>query len=116
LEVALTSAAAVAEPTDPENGAVEGEESEVVEDADAPAGPSPAEEAAFQAEENGDVDVLPVALRSEPEEPEPIVKGELPALDDLIKRIPAEVLETMEELFRAKFVKVERVAKKHLKR
>lgn len=104
------------EPADPENETAEGEESAVVEDAEAPAGPSPDEEAALQAEENGDVDVMPVALRSEPEEPEPIVKGELPAMDDLIKRIPAEVLDTMEELFRAKFVKVERVAKKHLKR
>ena len=88
----------------------------MLEDEGAPAGPNPEEEVALQAEDNGDADMMPVALRPEPEEPEPIVKGELPAMDDLIKRIPGEVLATMEELFRAKFVKVERVAKKHLKR
>lgn len=88
----------------------------MLEDEGAPAGPNPDEEAALRAEGNGDLDVMPVALRPEPEEQEPAPKGELPALEDLIKRIPGEVLDTMEELFRAKFVKVERVAKKHLKR
>lgn len=39
----------------------------------------------------------------------------LPPLDELVKRIPAEVRETMDDLFRAKFVRVVRVPKKALK-
>lgn len=42
-------------------------------------------------------------------------KKNLPPLDDLIDRIPAEVRETLEDLFRAKFVKVARTPKKALK-
>jgi hypothetical protein len=42
-------------------------------------------------------------------------KKNLPKLDDLIDRIPAEVRETLEELFRAKFVKVARAPNKALK-
>jgi hypothetical protein len=39
----------------------------------------------------------------------------LPALDELVERIPADVRDTLEDLFRAKFVKVARVPKKALK-
>jgi len=39
----------------------------------------------------------------------------LPALDDLVKRIPGSVRETLDELFRAKFVKVQRVPKSALR-
>lgn len=42
-------------------------------------------------------------------------KSNLPSLDALIDRIPAEVRDTLEDLFRAKFVKVARVPKKALK-
>jgi hypothetical protein len=42
-------------------------------------------------------------------------KKNLPQLDDLIGRIPAEVRNTLEDLFRAKFVKVARSPKKALK-
>jgi hypothetical protein len=42
-------------------------------------------------------------------------KKNLPKLDDLIGRIPSEVRDTLEELFRAKFVKVARAPKKALK-
>jgi hypothetical protein len=38
----------------------------------------------------------------------------LPPLDELVKRIPPEVRETLEDLFRAKFVRVTRVPKKAL--
>jgi len=48
------------------------------------------------------------------EEPEP--KGALPPLDQLVQRIPAEVRDTLEDLFRAKFVSVKRVPKKALKK
>ena len=39
----------------------------------------------------------------------------LPPLDELLKRIPAEVRETLDDLFRAKFVRVVRLPKKALK-
>jgi len=39
----------------------------------------------------------------------------LPPLDDLVKRLPADVRETLDELFRAKFIAVRRVPKKALK-
>jgi hypothetical protein len=39
----------------------------------------------------------------------------LPKLDALLKRIPPEVRETLEDLFRAKFVTVRRIPKKALK-
>lgn len=42
-------------------------------------------------------------------------KKNLPKLDDLINRIPADVRETLEDLFRVKFVKVARAPKKALK-
>ncbi|HEY9249150.1 MAG TPA: hypothetical protein VIO38_08465, partial [Rariglobus sp.] len=42
-------------------------------------------------------------------------KRNLPPLDDLINRIPADVRDTLEDLFRAKFIKVARVPKKALK-
>ena len=48
------------------------------------------------------------------EEPEP--KGALPPLDQLVQRLPAEVRDTLEDLFRAKFVSVKRVPKKALKK
>jgi hypothetical protein len=39
----------------------------------------------------------------------------LPPLDELVKRIPGPVRETLDELFRAKFVKVQRVPKSALR-
>jgi hypothetical protein len=42
-------------------------------------------------------------------------KKNLPKLDDLINRIPADVRDTLEDLFRVKFVKVARSPKKALK-
>lgn len=41
--------------------------------------------------------------------------GALPPLNDLVQRIPAEVREALEDLFRAKFVAVKRVPKQALK-
>ncbi|WP_438482405.1 hypothetical protein [Oleiharenicola lentus] len=42
-------------------------------------------------------------------------KGELPPMDDLIKRIPLAARETLEDLFRARFVTVKRIPKSALK-
>ena len=39
----------------------------------------------------------------------------LPSLDDLVKRIPAEVREVLDDLFRVKYTTVRRVPKKALK-
>ena len=39
----------------------------------------------------------------------------LPPLDELVKRIPADVREVVDDLFRAKFVRVVRVPKQALK-
>jgi hypothetical protein len=41
--------------------------------------------------------------------------GALPPLDELVKKIPAEVRDTLEDLFRARFVTVKRVPKKAFK-
>jgi len=38
----------------------------------------------------------------------------LPALDDLVPRIPADVREMLDDLFRAKFVSVRRISKQAL--
>ena len=40
----------------------------------------------------------------------------LPALDDLVKRIPSHVRETLDDLFRARFVTVRRVPERALKK
>ncbi len=39
----------------------------------------------------------------------------LPPLDDLVRQIPAEVREALDDLFRAKFIAVRRVPKQALK-
>jgi hypothetical protein len=39
----------------------------------------------------------------------------LPSLDELVKRIPAEVRETLDDLFRVKYVSVKRVLRSSLK-
>lgn len=80
--------------------------------ADAPAGPSSEEEAAFLAQEREMGGVTPALMHTEapPEE-----KGSLPPLEDLVKRIPMPTRDLMEELFRAKFVTVKRVPQAALK-
>lgn len=88
-------------------------------DVDAAAGanegwPDEAAETAFRAEarERGEPE-LPVGAIVEAAE-ETDSKG-LPALEDLVKKIPAESRELMDELFRAKFTGVRRVPAKALK-
>lgn len=81
-------------------------------DNEAPSGPTEDEENAFIAEARTFA-ARPVATTQEPAEE---AAGAVPAMDELVKRIPAEVLGAMDELFRARFVKVERVPKRALKR
>ena len=71
-------------------------------------------EAAFLAEarERGeDVASVAAALAAAESEDE---KGALPPLEELIQKLPAELRDTLDDLFRAKFVKVMRVRKKDL--
>jgi len=84
------------------------------DDGGAPIGPSEEEESAFLAEASsqtgyGDLEAL---ARSEDEERS---AGPLPSLDELRGRIAPEVLGLMEELFRAKLTRVQRVNKRDLK-
>ena len=49
-------------------------------------------------------------VESPPEE-----KGDLPPMDDLVKRIPMPARDLIEELFRARFVTVKRIPQSALK-
>jgi hypothetical protein len=82
----------------------------------APVGPSEGEESAFLAEQRAQGDVAPVAgSPAEADDEDAKEPGELPPLDDLVNRIPAETRQLMDELFRARFVTVKRVPKSALK-
>ena len=84
---------------------------ETIEDDGAPVGPNDEEDSVFLGEatesHGGSAPVETTA-----EEP----SGALPALEELVKRIPENTLKTMDELFRAKFVRVQRVPAKNLKK
>jgi hypothetical protein len=69
-------------------------------------------ESAFRAEARSRGEVV-VPVRAQ--EPETTDSGPLPPLEELVKRIPPEVREVLDELFRAKFVTVKRVPAKALK-
>jgi len=84
-------------------------------DADAPVGPSSDEESEYLGGETS-VGELPLAAPAASEAEEELPAGELPKLEELNKRIPPKVLAVMDELFRAKFSKVQRVSAKHLKK
>ena len=45
----------------------------------------------------------------------PVETGELPPMEDLVKRIPMPTRDLMEELFRAKFITVKRIPQSALK-
>ena len=44
-----------------------------------------------------------------------VEKGDLPPMEDLVKRIPMPAHDLMEELFRAKFITVKRIPQSALK-
>ena len=54
----------------------------------------------------------PAASPREEEEENSASSSALPDLDDLVARLPGEVRETLDELFRARFVKVRKLPKK----
>jgi len=65
-----------------------------------------------EARERGEtIPIKAVAAREEAESE----TGPLPALDEMVQRIPAEVREVLEELYRAKFTAVRRVPMKFMK-
>lgn len=80
----------------------------------APLWPDEAAESAFRAEarERGEPVIAAAPSRDEPEGAE---AGALPQLEPLVARIPADVREVLEDLFRARFVGVKRVPRKALK-
>lgn len=84
-------------------------------DADAPVGPSSDEESEYLGGETS-VGELPLVASAANEVEEEVPAGELPKLEELNQRIPPKVLSVMDELFRAKFSKVQRVSAKHLKK
>jgi len=51
---------------------------------------------------------------AEPEAAETEPAGPAPELDDLVARLPPAVRETLDELFRARFVRVTRLSRKSL--
>lgn len=76
--------------------------------------PDESAEAAFLADsrERGEPVVV---VKTADEAPEETDTKALPPLSELVERIPSEVRETLEELFRARFVNVKRIPKKALK-
>ncbi|MFZ9746410.1 MAG: hypothetical protein ACO3G4_07245 [Opitutaceae bacterium] len=79
-----------------------------------PAWPDESAEAQFLAEarERGETVAAAPAPAAEPEVAEPEPAGPAPELDALVARLPPAVRETLDELFRARFVRVTRLPKK----
>lgn len=113
----------VERPAEPTDGAIEAAAEDVTVPTavdEAPVGaeaapwPDESAEAAFlsDAKERGEV---VVARKAEEEGAEETGAKALPPLEAMVARIPAPVLETLEDLFRAKFVAVKKVPKKALK-
>jgi hypothetical protein len=77
--------------------------------------PDDAAESAFRAEAKDRGETV-VPTRPVEEEAEPADNKPLPPLSDLVNRIPPEVRDALDDLFRARFVTVKRVPAKALKR
>jgi hypothetical protein len=73
-----------------------------------------AAESAFLAEARDRGEVVKPRAESAVEAVDEIETKSLPALDDLVAKIPVEVRETLEDLFRARFTTVKRLPKKAL--
>jgi hypothetical protein len=78
--------------------------------------PDESAEAQFlgEARERGESVPAPPTPAAEPEAPEAEPAGPAPELDDLVGRLPPAVRETLDELFRARFVRVTRLPRKTL--
>jgi hypothetical protein len=98
--------------------ATEGVTGAPVFDEEGPVWPDEASESAMRAEVAGRGETLNSKAAREAAEAVAEAAAEkknLPKLDELVGRIPAEVRDTLEDLFRVKFVKVARTPKKALK-
>lgn len=84
------------------------------EEATSPAWSDEAAESEYRAEARNRGELVR-ENREVSEVPEETEAGALPDLDELVARLPAEVRETLEDLFRARFVAVKRVPRKALK-
>ncbi len=80
----------------------------------APLWPDESAESSFLAESRDRGEPVPVAKPAEDRADQADTKP-LPALDELVGRIPLEVRESLEDLFRARFVTVKRLPRKALK-
>jgi|GEM_PF-347276 hypothetical protein len=106
--------AAVTRPEPPEEAVAAAGVDEAQLENGANVWPDESAEVAFFAEQREQG--VPVSSSRAPEAREEVEgAGPLPALDELVKRIPREARELMDELFRAKFVTVKRVPKTALK-
>lgn len=88
---------------------------ESVEEGEAPIGPTEAEESAYLAEQAAAIPSEAVSARGEDAVEPDEAPAKLPAIEDLVPRIPAAAREALDELFRARFVRVQRVPRKALK-
>ena len=96
----------------PEEGAVAASSNPVSTEEDEPSLPAEETERAMLAElrERGEAPVRRAAAAAADEAP-----VRLPPLDELVKRIPPQVRETLDDLFRARFTGVRRVPAEALK-
>jgi hypothetical protein len=78
--------------------------------------PDESAEAQFlgEARERGEAVPAPPTPAAEPDAPEAEPAGPAPELDELVGRLPPAVRETLDELFRARFVRVTRLPRKTL--
>lgn len=80
-----------------------------------PAWPDEAAESAFRSEAKERGEPM-VAAHLASEVTQEVDAGPLPSLEELVRRIPPHVRETLDDLFRARFVTVRRVPERALKR
>jgi hypothetical protein len=83
--------------------------------AEAPPWPGEADEASFLAESQLRGETVPPVPPVPPAAEETESAGPLPPLEELVARVPAEIREALDDLFRAKFTRVVRVAPAALK-
>ncbi|MFT3780405.1 MAG: hypothetical protein QM790_00220 [Nibricoccus sp.] len=114
-QAGVTTAAHSAEPSD-ENGeeATVATPSENSVSASTDGAPPPPDEEGFVWPEGAAPQTDGLSASADPEQAVP--DAPLPTLDELVKRIPSNVREALDDLFRARFVTVKRTEAKALKR
>lgn len=88
--------------------------SPAVGDPEAGGWPDESAEASFWAEARERGEVRPINREGEGE-PEPEPATALPSLEGLVERVPTEVKAALDDLFRARFVRVTRIPRQALK-